>query len=469
MFLLARLIIFENIFRKEIKLYIMQIGIKSLGCPKNFVDTEVICGKLREKGYQISEKIDHSDIVIINTCGFIRDAVEESIEEILNLVKLKKEGKIKHIIVTGCLPQRYKDDNLNQEFPEVDAFLGVGDLLKIDIIVKNILQGEQIFKVSPKPNFLYDYHTPRTILTPQHYAYIKISEGCQNNCSYCLIPQIRGNYRSRKMEDIIEEAKILGEKKNLSEIILIGQDTTLYGLDLYGEYKLAELLKKLSLLELNHLKWIRFLYTHPAHYNDELIEVIANYPKICPYLDLPLQHISDKILKRMNRPVKRNYVISLINKLRERIPNLTLRTTFMVGFPGETDQDFEELLNFVKKYRFERLGAFVFSREEGTPAYNFPQKIPLRIKKERLKKLMLTQQSISKKINYSYLGKEIEVLVDEIKSGKPKIALGRTKGDAPEIDGKVVIRGDKTTKVGKFIKVKVTEASEYDLAGEISK
>ena len=444
----------------------MRIGIKSLGCPKNFVDTEVICGKLREKGYQISEKIDNVDMVIINTCCFIKDAVEESIEEILNLLKLKKEGKIKHVIVTGCLPQRYKDDNLNQEFPEVDAFLGVGDFLEIDNVIKRVLQGEQIYKVCPKPKFLYNHNTPRMILTPQHYAYIKISEGCQNNCFYCLIPKLRGNYRSRKMEDIIEEVKLLSEKQNLSEIILIGQDTTLYGIDLYREYKLAELLKKLSLLELNNLKWIRLLYTHPAHYNDELIKIIASYPKICHYLDLPLQHISDKILKRMNRPVKKNYVIRLINKLRDRIPNLTLRTTFMVGFPGETDKDFEELLSFMKEFRFERLGGFTFSREEGTPAYNFPQQIPMRIKKERLKELMLTQQSISEEINSSYIGKEIEVLIDEIKSGKPKITIGRTKGDAPEIDGKVIIRTDKA-QVGKFVKVKVTKASEYDLVGEI--
>jgi ribosomal protein S12 methylthiotransferase len=446
----------------------MRIGIKSLGCPKNFVDTELICGKLREKGYQISAKIDNSDIVIINTCSFIRDAVEESIEEILYLVKLKEEGKIKHIIVTGCLPQRYKDDNLSQELPEVDAFLGVGDLLDIDNVIKRVLQGEQIYTVSPEPKFLYNHNTPRTILTPKHYTYIKISEGCQNNCSYCLIPQLRGNYRSRKMEDIIDEVKMLSEKQNLSEIILIGQDTTLYGIDLYGEYKLAELLKKLSLLELNNLKWIRLLYTHPTHYNEELIEVIASYPKICSYLDLPLQHISDKILKRMNRPVKKSYVISLINKLRDRIPNLSLRTTFIVGFPGETDKDFEELLDFVKEFRFERLGTFIFSREEGTPAYDFPQQIPMRIKKERLKELMLTQQSISKEINSSYVGKEIEVLIDEIQSGKPKIAMGRTKGDAPEIDGKVIIRTGKA-EVGKFIKVKVTEASEYDLVGEIKK
>jgi ribosomal protein S12 methylthiotransferase len=444
----------------------MRIGIKSLGCPKNFVDTEVICGKLREKGYQITEKIDNSDLVIINTCSFIRDAVEESIEEILNLVKLKREGKIKHLIVAGCLPQRYKDDNLSQEFPEVDAFLGVGDLLEIDEIVKRVLQDEQIYKVSSKPKYLYKHDTPRTILTPQHYAYIKISEGCQNNCSYCLIPKIRGNHRSRKMEDIIEEVKILSEKQNLSEIILIGQDTTLYGIDLYGEYKLAELLKKLSLLELNNLKWIRLLYTHPNHYNDELIEVIANYPKICSYLDLPLQHISDKILKRMNRQVKKRDIISLINKLRDRIPNLTLRTTFIVGFPGETDKDFEELLSFVKEFRFERLGGFVFSREEGTPAYDFPQQIPMRAKKERLKELMLTQQLISEEINSSYMGKEIEVLIDEIKSRKAKIAIGRTKGDAPEIDGKVLVKTDKV-QAGKFVKVKVTEASEYDLVGEM--
>ena len=444
----------------------MRIGIKSLGCPKNFVDSEVICGQLREKGYRISEKIDNSDIVIVNTCSFIREAVEESIEEILNLVKLKKEGKIKHIIVTGCLPQRYKDDNLSQELPEVDAFLGVGDLLDIDNLIKSVLQNEQIYEVSPEPKFLYNHSTPRTILTPKHYAYIKISEGCQNNCSYCLIPQIRGNHRSRKMEDIIEEVKLLSEKQNLSEIILIGQDTTLYGIDLYGECKLAELLKKLSLLELKNLKWIRLLYTHPAHYNDKLIEVIANYPKICSYLDLPLQHISDKILKRMNRPVTKNFAISLINKLRARIPNLTLRTTFMVGFPGETDKDFQELLSFAKEFRFERLGAFIFSREEGTPAYDFSQQIPVRIRKERLKELMLAQQSISKEINNYYLGKEIEVIVDEIKLGEPKITIGRTQADAPEIDEKVIIRTDKA-KVGDIIKVKVIEALEYDLVGEL--
>ncbi|MHC2994436.1 MAG: 30S ribosomal protein S12 methylthiotransferase RimO [Candidatus Atribacteria bacterium] len=446
----------------------MRIGIKSLGCPKNLVDSEVICGKLKEKGHKISGQINNSDLVIINTCSFIKDAVEESIEEILSAVKLKKEGKIKHIIVAGCLPQRYIDNNLSQELPEVDAFLGVGNLLEIDEIIERVLQGKKIYQVNRKPDFLYNHTIPRTVLTLQHYAYIKISEGCQNNCSYCLIPQIRGSYRSRKMEDIIEEVKMLSEKQNLSEIILIGQDITLYGIDLYGEYKLAELLKKLSLLELKNLKWIRLLYTHPLHYNDNLIEVIANYPKICPYLDLPLQHISDKILKKMNRPIEKKYIISLINKLRDKIPNLTLRTTFMVGFPGETDQDFEELLNFVKEVRFEKLGAFIFSKEEGTPAYNFTRQIPIRIKKERLEKLMITQQRISKEINHFYLGKEIEVLVDEISSGKLKLTIGRTQADAPEIDGKVIIKTDKV-RAGEFIKVNIIEASEYDLVGEIKK
>lgn len=299
----------------------MRIGIKSLGCPRNLVDTEVICGKLKEKGHKISGQINNSDLVIINTCSFIKDAVEES-----------------------------------------------------------------------------NHTTPRTVLTPQHYAYIKISEGCQNNCSYCLIPKIRGNYRN----------------------------------------------------------------------NDDLIEVIANYPRICPYLDLPLQHISDKILKNMNRPIDRRYVIDLINKLRDRIPNLALRTTFIVGFPGETDKDFGELLSFIKEIRFERLGAFIFSKEEGIPAFNFSQQIPIRIKKERLEKLMIAQQKISKEINSSYQGKEMVVLVDEITSGKSKLAIGRTQADAPEIDGKVIIKTDKV-EPGKFIKVNIVETSEYDLVGEIKK
>jgi ribosomal protein S12 methylthiotransferase len=430
------------------------------------VDSEIICGILKEKGYNLSGKINNSDLVIINTCSFIKDAVEESIEEILSLAKLKKEGKIKHIIVTGCLPQRYIDDNLNQELPEVDAFLGVENLLEINDIVERVLQGEQIYQVNRKPNFIYNHTTPRTILNPQHYTYIKISEGCQNNCSYCLIPKIRGNYRSRRMDDIIKEIKILSAKQNLAEVILIGQDTTLYGIDLYGKYKLAELLKELSLLELKELKWIRLLYTHPTHYNDELIEVIANYTKICPYLDLPLQHISDRILKRMNRPTSKKNIISLINKLRKKISNLTLRTTFIVGFPGETDQDFEELLNFVKEVRFEKLGAFIFSKEEGTPAHNFSQQIPERIKKERLEKLMITQQKISKEINSSYWGKEVEVLVDEISSGRSKLAIGRTEANAPDIDGKVIIKTDKV-EPGKFVKVNIVDTFEYDLVGEI--
>ena len=446
----------------------MQIGIKSLGCPKNLVDSEVICGILKEDGYKISTQINDSDIVIINTCSFIKDAVVESIEEIISAVKLKKEGLIKHLIVVGCLPQRYADNNLNQELPEVDAFIGVGDLLNINRILKDILQGKQIYQVNQKPDYLYNFNTPRTILTPQHYAYIKISDGCKNNCSYCLIPKIRGNYRSRRIDDIIKEIKILSEKQNLAEVILIGQDTTLYGVDIYGDYKLAELLQKISLLELKNLKWIRLLYTHPLHYNDKLIEVIANYPKICPYLDLPLQHINDKILKKMNRLIEREKIISLIAKLRNKIPNLTLRTTLMVGFPGETDKDFEELLNFVKEIRFEKLGAFIFSREEGTPAYNFSQQIPKRIKKERLEKIMLNQQQVSRLINRSCIGKEMEILIDKVSVDESKFAFGRTQFDAPEIDGNVILNTVKV-RIGELVKVNIVDASEYDLIGEIKK
>jgi len=445
----------------------MKIGIKSLGCPKNLVDTEVICGNLLKKGHSISEKIENSDIAIINTCSFIKDAVEESIEEILNLVKLKNEGKIKHIIVTGCLPQRYIKDKINEELPEIDAFLGVSELSEINRVIEIILENKKVCMVGETPNYLYSYKTPRILLTPGHYAYIKISEGCDNRCNYCMIPTLRGNYRSRKMEDIIEEVKRLSENRLLREIILIAQDTTLYGYDIYGKYKLAELLKKLSLLKIENLKWIRILYTHPAHYFDELIEVMANYPKICPYLDIPIQHINDKILKKMNRKISKKEIKTIINESRKNIPGLALRTTLMVGFPGETEKDFEELLDYIKEVKFEKLGAFTYSREKGTPAYHFSHQVPKKVKKQRLETLMLAQQKISKENNLSFLGQIKEVLVDELclKDGRPT-AVGRTITDAPEIDGKVFVYTDKA-RLGEFIKTKITDASEYDLFGEM--
>ena len=444
----------------------MRIGIKSLGCPKNLVDTEVICGKLLEKGHSITGEIENSDIAVINTCSFIKDAVEESIEEIMNLVKLKNEGRIKHIIVTGCLPQRYIKEKINEELPEIDAFLGVSELLEIDGVIEKILKNNKICQVGKIPNYLYNHETPRILLTPEHYAYVKIAEGCNNHCTYCMIPTLRGNYRSREMEDIIEEVKRLSENKSLREIILIAQDTTLYGYDIYGEYKLTELLKKLSLLKVDSLKWIRILYTHPAHYFDEVIEVMATYPKICPYLDIPLQHINNKILRKMNRKIDKKEIEEIINRSREKIPDLVLRTTFIVGFPGETDKDFEELLDYIKEVKFDKLGVFTYSREKGTPAYDFSHQIPLKVKKQRMETLMMAQQKISKEKNNSFLGKEKNVLIDEIHKNENRMAIGRTMTDAPEIDGKVFINTDKA-KVGEFVKTKIIDASEYDLFGEL--
>ena len=444
----------------------MNIGIKSLGCPKNLVDSEVICGKLLEKGHSISSEIENSDIAIINTCSFIEDAVEESISEIMNLVKLKNEGKIKYIIVAGCLPQRYIKDKIDRELPEIDAFTGVSELLEIDEIIQKILQKNKVCKVKEKPDYIYNHNTPRILLTPGHYAYVKIAEGCDNCCTYCMIPTLRGPYRSRKMEDIIEEVKNLSENKLLREIILIAQDTTLYGYDIYGEYKLAELLKQLSLLKIDSLKWIRVLYTHPAHYFEELIEVMANYPKICPYLDIPLQHINDKILKRMNRKVNRDEIKKIIDKCRKILPDLVLRTTCIVGFPRETEKDFKELLDYIQEVRFDKLGAFTYSREKGTPAYHYSHQVSAKIKNKRMESLMLAQQKISKEKGLAYLGKIKEIIIDEITASKEWPTIGRSITDAPEIDGKVFVSSNKVN-IGELVKVKIIDSSEYDLYGEI--
>ncbi len=444
----------------------MKIGIKSLGCPKNLVDSEVICGILQKNNHQICSNVDEVDVLIINTCSFIQDAVEESLEEIFEAIKLKEEGRIKGLVVAGCLPQRYFKNHLKQEIPEVDAFIGVGDLIKINQVIDNIfIKNKKIDYISSVPTFLYNSTFPRFTITPLPYAYIKIAEGCDNNCSYCLIPKIRGKYRSRKIEDIIKEVEIISQKQKLREIILIAQDTTKYGWDIYGDLKLAELLKRISSLPLKDLKWIRLLYTHPAHYTPQLIEVIGESSKIVPYLDLPLQHINDEILGKMNRTVSRKEILTLIKRLRKEIPQLVLRSTFMVGFPGEDKQKFTELINFIKEVRWEKLGAFIFSPEEGTPAYRFTPRIPKKKKLERLEKLMLVQQEISREINQTYLGKEIEVLVEEATKEKSGFILGRSAFDAPEIDGKVIIKSDKL-KIGEMIKVKITSTLEYDLIGE---
>ncbi len=445
-----------------------RVGLINLGCPRNLVDSEVMLGLLQNKGFKVTEDFSRCDAAIINTCAFIEDAKKESIDLILQLVELKKENKIKSIIVTGCLPQRYSA-LLKKELKEIDGFVGTNDFIKIPEIVKKVLAGKKVSVISKEHSFLYDHTWPRALITPRHSVYLKISEGCNNNCSYCVIPKIRGKLRSRDISSILKEAKGLSRKNKISEINLIGQDITLYGADLPGgKPRLDELARRLAHLEI--ARWIRLLYTHPEHYTDNLIDVIKSETSICKYLDLPLQHINDRILKLMGRNTKKKDILDLIKRLRKEIPNLAIRTTFIVGFPGEGEEEFKELFNFIKDTKFERLGIFEFSKEEGTKAFNFEGQVPDKIKKERFDAIMKLQQDISKEINSNLFGKTLEVLIDEVgerdKLNKTYNYICRTAYDAPEVDGSCFVSSNKRHKPGDFINAKITGTMEYDLIGE---
>ena len=410
-----------------------KIGILSLGCPRNLVDSENILGGLALRGYPVVD-IDKADIGIVNTCAFIEDAKAESIDAILDLIDLKRKGKLKKIIVYGCLAQRYKD-KLRKELPEVDAFVG---------------------KISLNHNMA----TLR--LTPRHYAYVKICEGCINNCSYCVIPKIKGRFTSLEIESILAKIEKLNKDK-VSEVNIIGQDITGYGLDLYASTKLPELLKKI-IKKSGDIGWLRLLYLYPSRISDELLELIKNEPKVCKYLDLPLQHINDRILKLMHRKTTKQDILKIIDKIRKKIPGIAIRTSVIVGFPSETDKDFKELLSFIEDVRFERLGAFVYSREEGTKAYDFKKQVPDKIKRERFNTVMMRQQKISQDVNNKLLGKVIDVLID----GKEEdFYLGRSQYDAPEVDGLIYVDSKKALSVGDFVKVEVTDTLEYDLVGRV--
>lgn len=440
-----------------------KVAITSLGCPRNLVDSEVLAGHLKKDGFRVSGIDEGADVLIINTCSFVGSAREEAIDTILGASQLKKDGKIKYIVVAGCLPQMYKGGLLD-ELPEVDAILGTGDISKIGDIVKGLKSGRRSSVVSDRSNYLYDENSPRESLLPKHYAYIKISEGCDNFCSYCAISQIRGRLRSRTIESVIREAKALLSPGYLREINLIGQDTSLFGKDIYGKPVLAKLLKELAGLK-NGVRWVRLLYTHPAHYTDELIETIRDEGKICKYLDMPIQHASDSVLARMNRPTTKKDIAGLIERLRGDIPSLTLRTSVIVGFPGETDKDFKELLEFLSDVKFDRLGVFIYSREENTPAHDLKDQIPEKIKSERFDEVMRLQQKISDSLNKTFLGKVIDVLIDEKIEGEEDKYLGRGEADAPEVDGSIYVTGARLH-VGEFYKVKITDTLEYDLVGE---
>ncbi|MFH1836806.1 MAG: 30S ribosomal protein S12 methylthiotransferase RimO [Candidatus Omnitrophota bacterium] len=435
----------------------------SLGCPRNLLDSEVLIGLLKKSGFNLVETAEEADAAIVNTCGFIEEAKKESIDIILRLAELKRTGQIKRLVVSGCLSQRYPGD-LTNEIREIDGIFGSSDFVKIPELMKKLTGEGQTKEVSEKPGFLYDHTHDRTLLTLSHYAYVKIQEGCSNRCTYCVIPDIRGPRRSRKIGSVMKEIEILNKKYDIKEAVIIGQDITSFGLDRFEENELALLLEKISPMMKD--KWIRLLYTHPEKFTDELIEKIAHTENICKYIDLPIQHINNRILNKMNRKVSKDEIKALIKKLRSEIKDITLRTSIIVGFPGETEEEFDELMDFLKETRFDRLGAFIYSREEGTPAYDFEGQVPVEIKEKRFDRVMRLQQEISSENNFNMIGKTVKVLIDEKSEEEEDRFIGRSQMDAPEVDGSVFVKG-KDLKVGSFVQVRITGAMEYDLVGEI--
>ena len=434
-----------------------KVGMISLGCPKNQVDGEALLAKLAAAGYQIVNEIENSDVMIVNTCGFIEDAKREAIDTILEVAQYKEAGVISALVVTGCLAERYQDEIL-KEMPEVDAVIGIGANADIVKVCDKALCG---IKTSNYPNKCYlPIDDERLLSTPSHLAYLKIAEGCDNRCSYCAIPGIRGKFRSRKIESVVDEAKIL-VNRGVKEIILVAQDTTKYGQDLYGEYSLDKLLKEL--VKIDGLEWIRLFYCYPQRITDSLIEVIANEEKVCNYIDIPLQHSDTTVLKNMNRVGDGNDYRVLLDKMRKAIPDLALRTTFMVGFPGETDEQFENLCNFVKDMKFDKMGCFTFSPEEDTPAFDMDNQIDEDVKKRRQEVLMNAQYSITEASNKSRVGNVYKVIIDSFADGK---YTGRSYMDSPEIDSGIIFNSNKKLNIGDFVNVKITDFDGYDLIGE---
>lgn len=439
-----------------------KIGMISLGCPKNQVDAEHMLALMDAEGWEIVDYVDGCDAVIVNTCGFIDDAKKEAIENILDMVELKKEGVISKIIVTGCLAQRYKDE-IVKEIPEVDAVIGIGANGDIIKTVEEVMSGVDTIEKYP-PQCDLPLEGQRILTTPHYWAYLKIGEGCSNRCTYCTIPSIRGNMRSRSMENVIDEAKQLAES-GVKELILIAQDTTSYGLDLYGELKLPELLNELC--KIDSIEWIRLLYCYPDRITDELIETMKNQEKVVNYIDLPLQHADDKILKAMNRRGDQALIRNVISKLRTEIPDVVIRTTFIVGFPGEGEEEFETLAEFVNEIEFDRLGVFTFSPQEGTPAFDMEDQVDEDIKTRRGEVIMQDQYSIMEEKNNEKIGKTYRVVVEDY-DGYSDSYTGRTYMDAPEIDGLVKFTSHKDLDIGDFVDVEIFDVEDYDLIGEVT-
>ena len=435
------------------------IGLVSLGCAKNQTDAEIMLGILAEDGYNITYDPSDADVIIVNTCGFIESAKQESINAILEMAQYKDE-KCKLLIATGCLAERYANDILI-ELPEVDAIVGTGDYDKIAEVIKSAFEGEKPVICGHKDR-TPEERLPRILSTPPYTAYLKIADGCDNNCTYCAIPKIRGHFRSRKIEDIVDEAQRLAES-GVKELILIAQDTSRYGSDIYGENTLDKLLEELVKIE--KIKWIRVHYFYPEAITDNLIDTMAKYDKICNYIDMPVQHGNNEILRRMARRTTQEQMLEKIEKIRDKMPDVVIRTSIIVGFPGETEAQFNDLYEFVKKVRFDRMGVFTYSQEENTPAASFPDQIDEDIKNERLDKLMTLQQGISLELNKSKLGKTIEVLVEGYDEDN-FLFYGRSRGDSIEVDGTVYFATEDEVTPGDIIKVKILDADEYDLTGQ---
>lgn len=439
----------------------MRVLFISLGCDKNLVDSEEMLGLLREKGYEMTDDETQADIIVINTCCFIHDAKEESIQSILEMAEYKKSGSCKALLVTGCMAQRYQEE-IRQEIPEVDAVLGTTSFEKITEALERALEGDP-FEDYESIDYLPMASAGRILTTGGHYGYLKIAEGCDKHCTYCIIPKLRGRFRSYPMERLLGQARKMAQD-GVRELILVAQETTLYGVDLYGEKSLHRLLEELC--KIQGIYWIRILYCYPEEIYGELIDVMAREKKVCHYLDLPIQHASDSVLRRMGRSTSKAQLAEVVGKLRERIPDIVLRTTLITGFPGETQEDHQELMAFVDEMEFDRLGVFTYSQEEDTPAAAMENQIPEEVKEERQAQLMELQQEISLERGNERIGQELLVMI-EGKVADENAYIGRTYGDAPNVDGYIFVQSSEFLMSGVFVKVRVTGALEYDLIGEI--
>ena len=467
------------------------VSLISLGCPRTLVDSEVYLGRLAQQGFRVVEEVEGSDAVIINTCSFVQEAIKESVDTILKAVEMKRAGRLKAVVVAGCLAQRFKGE-LIKELPEVDGFVGVDGFGDIEMVVRDALRGRQAQQVRERP--VVPHRGPRVArvaLSPAHYAYLKISEGCLKGCSFCIIPKIKGPLSSRPMDDVTAEARQLVEERGVRELIVVGQDTSDYGVDLYGRPRIAELLSRLAKIE--GLRWIRLLYCHPRGITPALIQTIRDEPVVCKYLDSAIEHADDAVLARMNRGVTRAQLGRTIATLRQAIPGMTLRTSVIVGFPGEDDAAFETLLAFLREAQFERLGAFQYSQEEGTASARYPDQVPEAVKTARYDRLMQVQQEIAEAVNRRVIGSIREVLIDEVASdpSTPPIlrigvaqdsappqqvgvglhgefqGVGRTSSDCPEVDGEVFVSSPRPLQPGELVQVEMTDSYEYDLAGRV--